>query len=179
MRHLIGPLAVAATLLAACTTIHRVPRPSTIEQLHEMVDRDLGAGSGVERRGLATASLLFQPTDGSADLVPASLDLALASLDSGGAAHDSSLLRGYEVKRTGTGALEGLGIGALTGALAGGLIGAGLGDWSSESSCNDGCEGVPGQYLMLAGALAFGVGLALVGALVGAGVRHTDRYLFF
>ena len=42
-----------------------------------------------------------------------------------------------------------------------------------------GCEGVPGEYLMLAGALVFGLGLALVGALVGAGVRHTDRYLFF
>ena len=92
----------------------------------------------MERRGLATASLLFQPTDGSADLVPLSLDLALASIDSGGAAYDSSLLRGYEVKRTGTGALEGLGIGALTGAVAGGLVGAGLGDWSSRSSCNDG-----------------------------------------
>jgi len=179
MRHLIGPLAVAATLLAACTTIHRVPRPSTVEALHKMADRDLGAGSGVERRGLATASLLFQPTDGSADLVPVSLDLALASIDSDGAAHDSSLLRGYEVKRTGTGALQGLAIGALTGAMAGGLIGAGLGDWRSSSSCgNDGC-GVPGEYLMLGGALVFGVGLALVGALVGAGMRHTDRYLFF
>jgi hypothetical protein len=179
MRHLIGPLAVAATLLAACTTIQRVPRPSTVEQLHEMVDRDLGRGSGVERRGLATASLLFQPTDGSVDLVPASLDLALASIDSGGAAHDSSLLRGYEVKRMGTGALEGLGLGVLTGVVAGGLIGAGVGDWRSSSSCYDGCEGLPGEYTTLGGALILGAALGVVGTLLGAGVRHTDRYLFF
>ena len=178
MRHLMGPLAVASTLLAACTTIHRVPRPATVQELQEMTDRDLGAGSGVARRGLATASVLFQPTDGSAYLVPVSVDLALAAIDSGGAAYDSSLLRGYEVKRTGTGALEGLGIGFLTGAVVGGLLGAGVGDWSSCREDRGGDCGVPGEYTTLGGAVIFGVPLALVGALVGAGLRHTDRYLF-
>lgn len=139
---LIGRVAVAATLLAACTTIHRVPRPATIPELQAMTDRDLGAGSAVAQRGLATVSVLFQPTDGSMDLVPVARDLALATMDSGGAAYDSSLLRGYEVKRTGTGALEGLGIGVLTGVLAGGAIGAGLGTWGS---CRGDCDGVPGN----------------------------------
>jgi len=175
MPHRIGSLALAVTLFAACTTIHRVPRPATVEELHAITDRDLGAGSAAARRGLATVSVLFQPTDGSANLVPVSRDLALAAIDRPGGGYDSSLLRGYEVKRAGTGALEGLGIGALTGALAGGVIGAALGDWSN---CRAECDFPPGEDAMLWGALILGAAFGVFGALIGAGVRHTDRYLF-
>jgi hypothetical protein len=175
MLHRIGSLALAGTLLAACTTIHRVPRPTTVEELQAMTERDLAAGTFATRRGLATVSVLFQPTDGSSGLVPVARDRALAMMDSGGGAYDSSLLRGYEVKRTGTGALEGLAIGVVTGALAGGAIGAGLGDWSD---CRGECDFIPGETAMLWSALILGAATGVVGALIGAGVRHTDRYLF-
>jgi len=151
MLRLIAPLAVAAALLAACTTIHRVPRPSTVEELHEITGRDPGAAPGLEERHLLTASVLFQPTDGSRDLVSVPRNRALAAIDGGGAAYDSSLLRGYEVKRTGTGVLEGLGIGVLSGILAGGLIGAGLGNWTPQSTCHGECDGLPGEYTMFGG----------------------------
>ena len=175
MPHRIGSLALAVTLFAACTTIHRVPRPATVGELQEMTDRDLAAGTFATQRHLAAVSVLFQPTDGSAELVPVPRDLALATMDSAGAPYDSSLLRGYEVKRTGTGALEGLGVGVLTGVLTGAAIGAGFGDWSS---CRSECDFPPAETAMLWSALILGAAVGVVGALIGAGVRHTDRYLF-
>ena len=175
MLHRIGSLALAATLVVACTTIHRVPRPATVGELQEMTDRDLAAGTFATQRGLAGVSVLFQPADGSAELVPVARDRALALMDSGGAPYDSSLLRGYEIKRTGTGALEDLGVGVLTGVLTGAAIGAGLGDWRD---CRNECDSIPGETAMLWSALILGAAVGVVGALIGAGVRHTDRYLF-
>lgn len=85
---------------------------------------------------------------------------------------------GYEVKRHGLGAAEGLGLGLLTGAVAGAMAGAALG---SDTACTgDHCAGIAfssGDKALM-GAAVGGCAGALLGTLIGAIVGHTNRVVF-
>ncbi|HEX2658108.1 MAG TPA: hypothetical protein VHU40_07555 [Polyangia bacterium] len=88
--------------------------------------------------------------------------------------------RGFEIKRHGRGALEGLGIGVLVSAALGGLGGLMLGDDGPCQSSPESCSGIrfSANEKAAAGALVFSLPGALIGTIIGAVVGHKDRYLF-
>jgi hypothetical protein len=171
MTRLLSAFVVGACLVAGCTTTRTIRRPETVEELQSLVWK--------KREHI---TLLYGDPEGAASSVPASLALAPqpAEGDAGAPPVDLSNLRGYEVKRRGMGALEGLGLGTLFGFIGGAVIGLAMG---SDGPCepNDthfGCVrfGAGEKALLIGGMGAIG-GHAL-GPLIGAGVGHTDRYVF-
>jgi hypothetical protein len=171
MRRFISTLAVGACLFAACTTTRTVRRPETIAELESMVWK---------RR--THISLLLAAPEGATLSVPEPLTAFAGPPDYGDAGVplvDLPNLRGYEVKRRGLGALEGLGIGTVIGFVAGALIGLATGD---DSPCQNGDHDpcirfTSSDMALFIGGIGAVAGHAL-GPLIGAAVGHTDRYIF-
>ena len=165
---------VGACLFVGCTTTRTIRRPETAEEFQALVWK---------KRDHIT--LLHASPQGATSPVPEALALVppaplAPESDASVALVDVSNLRGYEVKRRGLGALEGLGLGTLFGFMGGALIGLAMG---SDRPCepNDthfGCIRFDAseKALLIGGAGAIG-GHAL-GPLIGAAVGHTDRYIF-
>jgi hypothetical protein len=169
MRPFISILAVAACLFPACTTTHTIRRPATAEELQSLVWK---------KRDHIT--LLKGDPEGSTSPVPRSL--APAAPPPEGDADvpmvDLSNLRGYEVKRRGVGALEGLGLGTALGFLAGAVVGSAMGTDRSCQNVDEGCVELSSSNMaLIIGLLGAVVGHA-TGPLIGAAVGHTDRYIF-
>jgi len=170
MKRRASGLALAATLLAGCTTTRQIQRPQTLEQFAPRVSRNRGA-----------ITLLYERPEGARSPVPPALVAPAEGPragDEGAPVLDLLNLRGYEVKRRGLGSLEGLGVGILLGALVGAAIGAGMG---SDQPCNgmDGCNlSFSGSDKALALGFVGALGGFLVGPPIGLLIGHTDRYVF-
>ncbi len=170
MKRRASTLALAACLLAGCTVTHQIQRPQTLEQFAPTVSRNRAAITLLHER----------PAGATSAVPPALLAPADGPRDGGDGAPplDLSNLRGYEVKRRGLGALEGLGLGILVGALAGAMIGLAAGD---DAVCNgtDNCpDGLPATTKAIGLGLFGALGGLLVGPPIGLLVGHTDRYVF-
>lgn len=170
MRRFISTVAVGAWLFAGCATTRTIRRPETIEQLESMVWKKR-----------AHITLLLAAPEGATLRVPEPLTAFAGPPDDGDAGVplvDLANLRGYEVKRRGLGALEGLGLGTVIGFVAGAMIGLSLGSDRSCQNVDEGCvqftSSDKGLFFGLMGAVA---GHA-IGPLIGAAVGHTDRYIF-
>jgi len=171
MRRFISTLAVGACLIAGCTTTRTVRRPETIAELESMVWK--------KRTHI---SLLLAAPEGATLSVPEPLTAFAGPPDDGDAGVplvDLPNLRGYEVKRRGLGALEGLGIGTVIGFVAGALIGLATGD---DSPCQNGDHDpcirfTSSDMALFIGGIGAVAGHAL-GPVIGAAVGHTDRYIF-
>ena len=170
MRRFISILAVGACVFAGCTTTRTIRRPETADQLEAMVWK---------KRDHIT--LLYGVPEGATSAVPRSLAVLRGApdADSGVRLVELSNVRGYEVKRRGLGALEGLGIGTILGFVGGALIGLAMG---SDPSCNNsdhhGCIDFTSSDKALFIGLAGAVAGHAIGPLIGAAVGHTDRYVF-
>src|SRR5262245_22559308 len=100
MTRLLSAFALGACLVAGCTTTRTIRRPETVEELQALVWKKRehitllhGAPAGATSPVSASLALAPPPAEGDAGVSPV----------------DLSNLRGYEVKRRGLGALEGLG----------------------------------------------------------------------
>ena len=169
MRPFISILAVGACLFAACTTTRTVRRPETAAELESMVWK---------KRTHIT--LLYGVPEGATSAVPESLATLRGApdADAGVPLVDLSNLRGYEVKRRGVGALEGLGLGTLIGFVGGALIGLAMGSDPPCVNVDYPCIGFTAsdKALFIGGMGA--IGGHAIGPLIGAVVGHTDRYVF-
>lgn len=148
------PMVAAALAVASCTTTYRVARPANDQQRAELITR-------------AAAGEALPPAPPSA-VAPLAMTAPLDATN------------GFEIKRPGRGALEGLGIGILVGAAVGGLGGLMLGDDGPCQSSPESCSGIrfSANEKAAAGALVFSLPGAIIGTVVGALVGHKDRYLF-
>ena len=169
MTRFISTLAVGACLFAGCTTTRTIRRPATAEELQSLVwkkrdhitllNGDPGGSTSPVPPSLAPAA---PPPEGDADVPMV----------------DPSNLRGYEVKRRGVGALEGLALGTALGFLAGAVVGSAMGTDRSCQNVDEGCVELSSSNMaLIVGLLGAVVGHA-IGPLIGAAVGHTDRYIF-
>jgi hypothetical protein len=169
MRPFIPILAVGACLFSACTTTRTIRRPETLEELESMVWKKR-----------AHITLLQRVPEGATMPVPEPLAALVVPADDDGAVPlvDLSNLRGYEVKRRGVGALEGLGIGTLIGFLGGALIGLAQGDSPPCVNVDYPCFGFTAWDKAIFFGGMGGIGGHALGPIIGALIGHTDRYVF-
>ena len=148
------PGVTVALLVSACTTTYHVARPTNAEQRARLMSR-AAAGEDLPPPGPVTTSP--------------------------GPAGTPETAAGFEIKRHGRGALEGLGLGILTGAAVGGLGGLMLGNDPPCQSSPESCSGISfsANEKAAGGALLFSLPGALIGAVIGAVVGHKNRYLFY
>jgi hypothetical protein len=163
------PLVIAASLFGCTTTQQLRQRPSGAE---------LQALSDASRTGPVT--LLYQHPPGSTSPAPRPPQPVgtLPSADANVPLGDLSRIRGYETKRRGRGALDGLGLGMLGGFLAGALVAA-TQTGEEGTPCVDHCGPhiSDGTVMVVGGMVGAAVGGA-IGLGTGAIIGHKDRYLF-
>lgn len=171
MQRLATALAIVAAVSGGCTITRTVQRPERVEDIPALYTKHR-----------FHMTLLHQRPEGATSAVPPTLGMVASADpgDEGPPIGDISNLRGYEVKRRGLGALEGLALGTVLGFVGGALIGLSMG---SDGPCepNDthfACIRFDAEEkaLLIGGTGAIG-GHAL-GAIIGALVGHTDRYVF-
>jgi hypothetical protein len=169
MRRIISMFAVGACVAAGCTTTYTIRRPETPDQLESMVWK--------KREHI---TLLSGVPEGARLAVPESLPVLRGAPDpdAGVPLVELSNLRGYEVKRRGLGALEGLGIGTVLGFAAGAMVGLAAGGTGECHNDDGGCVSFTASDMALFFGLLGAVAGHAVGPLIGAAVGHTDRYVF-
>src|SRR4029077_5799987 len=119
MQRLMAALAIGDSALGACTTIHHIRRPDTVEQIEPL-----------HTNARYSMTLLHERPPGATSPAPRSLALdpnATANRDAAPLV-DLTNLRGYAIKRRGRAALEGLGLGILPAAWGGVAAGFASGD---------------------------------------------------
>jgi hypothetical protein len=170
MQRLAHALALTAALLAGCTTTRYAQRPARIEEI-----------APLHTKARFHMTWLHVSPEGATSPVPTTLQMVPdadgESVPLGDLAGGLSNVRGYEIKRRGVGALEGLALGVVIGFIGGAVLGAAAGD---DSKCDPDypCVRFTSSDLafLFGGIGAFGG--SLVGPVIGSLVGHTDRTLF-
>ena len=165
MHRLAHTLAFAAALLTGCTSTRYVPRPARIDDIPPL-----------HTKARFHMIWLHAPPEGATSPVPTMPAIVPDADAESVPLGDLSNLRGYEIKRRGVGALEGLGLGVLIGLIGGVLIGASSGD--SKCAPDSECVGITSSDLALFFGAIGAFGGSLVGPVIGSLVGHTDRTLF-
>jgi hypothetical protein len=160
--------AIAATASGGCTRTYNVARPKSAAELQlTLMANDAGVVTPIVAPQPSAPSAASSPVPWGTSLTPSGEVPTI----------DMSQVGGYEVRRRGAGALEGLLIGTLGGAFVGFAIGASLG--------SDSCANMDHCYVAFSSTEKGAIGAVLAGAtglvldtLIGAVRGHKDRYLF-